>query len=377
MKYRPCPICKSEDSEILHNLKFKLLEGVNLPDNYDIVICDKCDFVYADTSATQAQYDIFYRDHSIYENGVSVSDMDKYKIIFECLSSRLDKDKSILEIGFANGELLKMLKKDGFKYVYGLDPSKACTDALNASGITAFQGSIMNNSVSDKFDHIILSHVMEHILDIDSTMNSIKHLLSDGGSIYIETPDMEQYKTNSVSPFNYFDLEHINHFAVHSLINLVEQHGLKVIESGSKKWAIGGDKFYPACWLLASLPRVVKSEKCRNIIKSYVKECLNKTYPEIEELIKTQEEFIVWGTGSFAQRLYMQTHLDKCNISVFVDNNENKWGHSFGGKKIIKPADITSEQKILITSVYGSKDIQKQITDMGLKNSTIILTEKE
>ncbi len=376
MKYRACPVCRSCDSEILHNLKIKLLERVDLPDNYDIGICNKCDFVYADTSATQAQYDVFYRDHSIYENGVSVSDMEKYKIIFECLCSRMDKDKSILEIGFANGELLKMFKKDGFEHVYGLDPSKACTDALNASGITAFQGSIMNNSVSIKFDVIILSHVMEHILDIDSAMNSIKHLLSDGGKIYIETPDMEQYKTHSVTPFNYFDLEHINHFATYSLINLVEQHGFKVIESGSKKWAIGGDKFYPACWLLASLPCLVKSEKCRSIIKSYIKECLNKTYPEIEELIGTQEDVIVWGTGSFAQRLYMQTHLDKCNIRMFVDNNRNKWGHDFGGKKIMTPSDITTGHKILIASVYGSKDIQEQIIAMGLKNPTIILSEQ-
>lgn len=376
MKYRPCPVCRSKETEVLHKLNFKLLEGVILPDNYDIVICSRCDFVYADTSATQAQYDVFYRDHSIYENGVSISDMEKYKIIFECLRSRLDKDKSILEIGFANGELLKMLKKDGFEHVYGLDPSKACVDALNDGGIAAFQGSIMNNAVSRKFDAIILSHVMEHILDISSAMNSIKDLLSDGGKIYIETPDMEQYKTNSVTPFNYFDLEHINHFAQYSLVNLVEQHGFKVIESGSKKWAIGGDKFYPACWLTASLPCIIKSEKCRDIIKSYVKECLNKTYPEIEELIATQEEVIVWGTGSFAQRLYMQTHLDKCNIRMFVDNNKNKWGHDFGGKKIMMPSDITTGHKILIASVYGSQDIQEQITGMGLKNRTIILSEK-
>ena len=40
------------------------------------------------------------------------------------------------------------------------------------------------------------------------------------------------------------------------------------------------------------------------------------------------------------------------------------------------PADITTGHKILIASVYGSQDIQEQITGMGLKNRTIILSEK-
>ncbi|OGF48052.1 MAG: hypothetical protein A2452_04690 [Candidatus Firestonebacteria bacterium RIFOXYC2_FULL_39_67] len=376
MKYRSCPVCGNRDVEILHKLEFKLLKGVDLPDNYDIVICNRCYFVYADTSATQAQYDIFYRDHSIYENGVSVSDMDKYRIIFECLRRRFDKSKSVLEIGFANGELLQMLKKDGYKYVYGLDPSKACVDSLIKNGISAFRGSINNNSVNKKFDAIILSHVMEHILDIAAAMNSIKDLLADGGQIYIETPDLEQYKANSVTPFNYFDLEHINHFGVYSLVNLAIQHGFKVLENGSKKWAIGGDKFYPACWVLASFPKIEKSEKCRDLVKVYVKDCLIKTYPEIEKLIKTREEIIVWGTGSFAQRLYMQTRLDKCNISMFVDNDKNKWGKEFGGKIVTAPSDIKSDNKILIASVYGSQDIKNQISKMGLINETIILSEK-
>jgi SAM-dependent methyltransferase len=376
MKYRSCPVCKNSDAEVLHNLKFKLLEGTDLPDNYDIVICDRCHFVYADTSATQEQYDAFYRDHSIYENGASISDKEKYKTIFECLRKRFDKSKSILEIGFANGELLKMLKKDGFKYIYGLDPSKACVDSLNNIGITAIQGTITNNSINKKFDAIILSHVMEHILDISSAMNSIKNLLAGGGTIYIETPDLEQYKSNTVTPFNYFDIEHINHFGKYSLVNLVEQNGFRATDFGSKKWSIGGDKFYPACWVMANFRRIAKSGKCRTLIKSYVEECVNKTYPEIEELIKTQEEIIVWGTGSFTQRLYMQTHLDKCNIRMFIDNNKSKWGREFGGKRILSPFDIKIDNKILIASVYGSQDIKAQVIKMGLRNEIIILSEK-
>lgn len=375
MKYRPCTICGSKGVEVLHNLKFKLLEGVKLPDNYDIVICNTCDFVYADTSATQDDYDKFYKEHNIYENAASYSDMEKYKNIFESLSKNWDKDKSILEIGFANGELLKMFKEAGYQRLYGLDPSKSCVDNLNKIGIPAFQGSLLKHDIKEEFDYIILSHVLEHILDLKSAIKNIYDLLKYNGKAYIEVPDLKQYKENSASPFNYFDIEHINHFGAYSLFNLIELNGLRFTSHGAKKWAIGKGKFYPAVWVMAYKPLPAMDTGIRAYVKDYISECLERQYPEIEELIKTQEEVIVWGTGSLAQRLYSMANLGQCNIKMYVDNNKNKVGTTFGGKRIYQPSDIKTSNKILILSVYSTDEITKQIRDMGLKNEIIVLED--
>lgn len=375
MKYRPCAVCGSKDVEVLHNLKFKLLEGVKLPDNYDIVICNTCDFVYADTSATQDDYDKFYKEHNIYENAASYSDMEKYKKIFDWLNNRWNKDKSILEIGFANGELLKMFKEAGYQQLYGLDPSKSCVDNLSRIGMSTFQGSLLKHDIKEEFDYIILSHVLEHILDIQSAIKNIRDLLRYDGEIYIEVPDLKQYKENSVSPFNYFDIEHINHFTTHSLSNLMEFNGLRVASCGTKKWDIGKGMFYPAVWVVVSKPSPVTDVGTIAYVKDYISECLERRYPEIEELIRTQEEVIVWGTGSLAQRLYTMANLNRCNIKMYVDNNRNKVGTTFGGKHIYHPSDIKINSKILILSVYSTDEIINQIRDMGLKNEIIVLED--
>ena len=375
MKYRRCAVCGNKDVEVLRNLKFELLGGVNLPDNYDIVFCNICDFVYADTSATQDDYDEFYQKHNIYEDATSYSNMEKCKSIFDQLSNRWNKNKSILEIGFANGELLKMFKKAGYQQLYGLDPSKKCVDNLIKFGISAFQESLLKHNIKKEFDYIILSHVLEHILDIRSAMKNICDLLKYDGEIYIEVPDLKQYKENSVSPFNYFDIEHINHFTAYSLSNLMELNGLRIISHGTKKWAIGEGKFYPAVWVIVRKPSPTIDTEIITYVKDYIFECLERQHPEIEKLIKTQEEVIIWGTGSLAQRLYTMANLGKCNIRMYVDNNKNKIGNTFGGKHIYHPDNIKTNNKIFILSVYFTDEITNQIRDMGLKNEVIVLED--
>lgn len=66
---RPCPICSNGVGEVLHNQRFRLPEKQHfLPEAYDIVVCLKCGFVYADTSASQGDYDRYYQDFSKYED---------------------------------------------------------------------------------------------------------------------------------------------------------------------------------------------------------------------------------------------------------------------------------------------------------------------
>jgi uncharacterized Zn finger protein len=65
---RKCPICQEENGEILHTQKFVLPEGHPLSNGYDILCCDRCGFVYADTTVSQKDYDIFYAKLSKYED---------------------------------------------------------------------------------------------------------------------------------------------------------------------------------------------------------------------------------------------------------------------------------------------------------------------
>ncbi len=57
---RRCPICNNEYGEVYKTIKMKLPQDVRLPDEYDVVTCEKCGFAYADVDATQDTYNTYY-----------------------------------------------------------------------------------------------------------------------------------------------------------------------------------------------------------------------------------------------------------------------------------------------------------------------------
>ena len=96
---RDCAICGSGNKSLLWELKLELPKEVKLPRKYRIAVCDDCGFVYADTKASQKDYDRYYGENNIYEVGASSSELDKYRGIFEFLSNYWGKDKHSFYLG--------------------------------------------------------------------------------------------------------------------------------------------------------------------------------------------------------------------------------------------------------------------------------------
>jgi hypothetical protein len=76
--------------------------------------------------------------------------------------------------------------------------------------------------------------------------------------------------------------------------------------------------------------------------------------------------------------LYIQsigaTDLSKCNIQMFIDNDENKQGMKLMGKSICGADKLNGfNGKIIIASAIHSSDKVNQIGLMRLNNEIIIL----
>jgi len=63
---RPCPICDGRIGEVIHTQTFVLPSGHPLEAGYDVACCPACGFAYADTAASQRDYDAFYAGFSKY-----------------------------------------------------------------------------------------------------------------------------------------------------------------------------------------------------------------------------------------------------------------------------------------------------------------------
>ena len=66
--HRSCPVCAADGATLLRHQPFELPEGHPLSNGYDVVECGRCDFVFADTTFSQADYDRFYALFSKYED---------------------------------------------------------------------------------------------------------------------------------------------------------------------------------------------------------------------------------------------------------------------------------------------------------------------
>lgn len=389
---RACPICSFRIEELLHNQRFTLPEGHSLPEAYDIVSCNKCGFVYAETPASQEDYSRYYKEFSRYEDktiatggGDTPRDAARLEDRATYLSPFIpDKKAAILDVGCANGGLLAALKRKGYSNLTGVDPSHACVQNLRKGlGIKAIVGDVLSFKLPEEsFDCVILSHVLEHIVDLKGAMENLLLNLKAGGVLYIEVPDASRYDEYYVVPYYYFDCEHINHFDEYSLKNLASRSGLSYVDGGKKEIEVSDANTYPVVYGMyrksgvegMNSDYISNFETRESVVKYLQRSLLACHWPGIEEFVNTQEEVIVWGAGSFTLRLLANTSLDKCNIIAFVDNDSKKHGSKIRGVPVYSPIAIKDYNcPVIVCSALHSGEIVKEMHAMALINRIVVI----
>lgn len=388
---RPCPICETNEVENLHTQTFELPVGHPLASGYDVVACSYCGFVYADTAITQADYDRFYAEHSKYEDaktgtGGVENPFDwarQQETALQIAEVLQNTGARILDVGCANGGMLKALKELGYENLCGIDPSPICVENTRRLGIEAYQGSLFLPFEENTFDCLILSHTLEHVQDLRGSLKWIEKRLRAGGVLYIETPDATRYADFLYSPMQDFNTEHINHFSLTGLKNLMGLHSLTFLSGAAKDLIAGVDMYYPAVFgfwnktetFTETLLR--KDKVLRQKIEEYItrsKQMIGDIDFRIADVTSRSPSLIVWGTGQLAMKLLAETSLARADILAFVDNNPINHGKILRGKPILSPAELTKwDGPILIATLLHHRSIAKQIREMGLKNEIVFL----
>lgn len=383
---RVCPICTNNKGTILHTQKFVLDEDNPLPNSYDIVSCIQCSFIYADVEASQEDYNEYYENFSKYESaeissGSGGNSFDMKRLLEtanDIMNHVENKDAKILDIGAAMGGLLNILKQNKYTSLYALEPSKGCVSYMKKEyDLNAYHGGLLDdfNTIfkGEKFDFIILSHVLEHIYDLQKAILNIKSILNENGKVYVEVPDSDRYLEFYVVPYYYFDIEHINHFNKFTLSTFMGNYGYENINSQEKIMLVSESIKYPAFFGVFRL-----NERSKSSILEYInlsKE--NGLNNFLKELVLSQEACVVWGAGNYTKRLLAQTDLVKCNISYFVDTDTIKQGKYINGIEIMHPQTLKSfKNTIIVASALYSSDIVKTIKSNGYCNKIIVLGKK-
>ena len=97
----------------------------------------------------------------------------------------------ILDVGCGNGDFLKVAEDLGYSAV-GIDPDVSAVALGRARGLDIRAGSLPgSNQPPGSFDHIFLSHVLEHLHHPRAALEEILALLAPGGRLWLSQPNLD------------------------------------------------------------------------------------------------------------------------------------------------------------------------------------------
>ena len=393
---RACPICQGTRVDPLHHQSFVLTENHPLADGYDVVCCKRCGFVFADTAVTQHTYDQFYADSSKYadvQTGTGGGDLPWDDRRLEETAREIarlvpDVDAQIVDVGCANGGLLKWLSRLGRRRLVGVDPALACVRAAERfPGVTGMAGTLFELPPDlQNADCMILSHVLEHVRDLGPALRAVFGKLRAGGMLYVEVPDATRYADCITAPLQDFNTEHINHFSLHSLRSLLRSNGFEVRHEGQKTIEASAGVPYPALWIMAercaapvtgAAPTFVRDAELRARIERYIVRSsvqIAAIDAHLARELADVDQIVVWGAGQTILKLLAVSSLSRANIAAFVDTNPMLHGKHLRGAPILSPEALSSfPQPILIGSLISQEPIARRIRELGLPNRVLFL----
>jgi SAM-dependent methyltransferase len=378
--------------EVLHTQRFELPQGHPLSGGYDVVSCRTCGFVYADTKVSQAAYDSYYAELSKYQDlrtssGSGEDPFDRKRL--EATARQIvdllrDPGARILDVGCANGGLLKALREAGCTSLCGIDPSPACVENTRSWGIEAYPGTFSRPFPRSKIDCAVLSHTLEHVQDLNEATQWIGRVLAETGTVYVEVPDAVRYVDYLYAPFQDFNTEHINHFSLLSLQRLMSRSGYRMVTGGEKLVATSKDTDYPAIfgfWRRAgtgsAMPDLPRDEGLKASLVRYVRASrtlLDEIDAQLRRILPRSTPVVVWGAGQLALKLLVETSLATARIAAFVDSNPVNQGKVLRGVSVISPEAARGlAAPIVIATVLHQQEIAEQIREMGLPNDLLFL----
>lgn len=390
--YRNCPICNEKRVKNISDINLEVIEDFLLPTEYSIVACSNCGHVYNDVEFTNGYTEYYsnYQDVSNFtvpdENDHDYMSMESRYLksaVFIDNYCEIDKSDKVLDVGCSYGGLLINLKKMSYDNLYGLDMDDKSLENLKNNGISVKRGSIFDviNDFEGSFDLIVLGHILEHLHNPKAAIENVSKWLKPNGKILIEVPDLLQYPATSPFPGFFAEHEHINHFSLISLMNLMDDYRLVASYSDRIYALIPNFPCLRAIFEKCNLKNEVIYSKNDEIAMEKSLTTPNEYGEIVVENIDSikNDEIIIWGAGMYSYRIMTHTNVKNMNIVAIVDKSQSKHGKMVLGRSI---KDTTLVKRfpnavILVCSTTKCNEIIEDIRANGYENRVVIPFIKE
>ena len=207
---------------------------ISTVEDVEYKVCDECKNHYHND--VKNEYEIKYSENIIDVDG-NKRNLKKernfklknwYGFIPNYLNAK--KNLSILDIGCGLGYLLSALNSSHMKF--GIEDSQEAKNFIkeNFKDINIIEKNLDElASMKNKFDIIILYHVLEHIENPKQLIKSINSILKKNGELILGTPIINSFISNYFGKnYRLYRKEHVNLYNTNSLKTLLENAHFKI-----------------------------------------------------------------------------------------------------------------------------------------------------
>ncbi len=228
-------LCGSSDSFVVSRIADYSQPFVN-------VCCRRCGLVYANPRPTTSELAAYYQTQFIQgrheiatveqarERARRKGSAKKYSV--KGLIEPLSSGSRVLEIGCSYGFLLNAIHQSIGCHVEGVEPSEVSgAFAQEEFGFPVYHGTaesyLQKTPIpEEKFDLIILYHVLEHIEDPVEVLTRLGDRLAPSGRLYVSVPDVLHLQE---PPESFFQVPHLYSFSPWTLHLTLWRAGFKII----------------------------------------------------------------------------------------------------------------------------------------------------
>ena len=305
-----------------------------------LLVCNDCKLVQTDSVINPK---LLFEDYR-YLSSVGLS--NHFEGVADLLNERYNvRDKKILEIGCNDGVLLEPLKKLG-ALVEGVDPATNVVELAKNKGLQVYNDFFDETTFGDdkfksKYDLVISNNTFAHIIDVQSVIRGIHHVLKPSGDFIFEVHYLKSLIDGKQWDNVYH--EHIFYYSITALRNLFRRHDMTLVDfdeipihSGSIRVTVRNQNTYESQKVSDRIELESKTIGNVSHLKKYGED-VKKHISEFNETIeKLSRKYTIAGYGASgrANMFCNLTNINKDIVKFIVDESPERCGRYIANTEI-------------------------------------------
>mgnify|MGYP001165374643 FL=1 len=305
-----------------------------------LLVCNDCKLVQTDSVINPK---LLFEDYR-YLSSVGLS--NHFEGVADLLNEKYDvRDKNILEIGCNDGVLLEPLQKLG-AIVEGVDPAINVVKLAKNKGLQVYNDFFDETTFGDdefksKYDLVISNNTFAHIIDVQSVIRGIHHVLKPSGDFIFEVHYLKSLIDGKQWDNVYH--EHIFYYSITALRNMFMKHGMTIVDfeeipihSGSIRVTVRNRNTYESQKVLDRIELESKTIGNVSHLKKYGED-VKKHISEFNETIeKLSRKYTIAGYGASgrANMFCNLTNINKDVVKFIVDESPERCGRYIANTEI-------------------------------------------